>query len=94
MLAVKTNAPQAVWPPRPTLRLRRLALGLTQRELAARAGISREQLCNLETGATVDPYVSTLAALATALGCASVDELLPINSEIPTDTEPSAGMTT
>jgi len=83
---MKANAHHAVWPPQPTLRLRRIALGLSQRDLAERAGISREQLSHLETGATLDPRISTLSALASALGCASLDELLPLNSETPADT--------
>lgn len=63
------------------LRLRRLTLGLTQREVARIAGISPEQLSNLETG-KADPYLSTVLALADALGCEAAD-LLPFKRETP-----------
>lgn len=47
--------------------------GLTQDELAARAGISKAYLCQIETGKR-DGAIKTLRAIATALGVA-VDEL-------------------
>lgn len=53
--------------PRP-LRMRRLALGLTQLEVASRAGISRNQVARLEVE-THGPRLSTIRALARALDC-------------------------
>lgn len=53
--------------PRP-LRMRRLALGLTQLEVASRAGISRNQVSRLEVE-THGPRLSTIRALARALDC-------------------------
>ena len=50
------------------LRARRIAAGLQQRELADRAGISRQTLGSLESGETV-PATSIALALARALGC-------------------------
>ena len=47
--------------------------GLTQDELAARAGISKAYLCQIETGKR-DGAIKTLRAIATALGVA-VDDL-------------------
>ena len=49
------------------LRLRRLTLGLSQAELAAAAGISREQIIRLEAG-RCDPHWRTVTALAATLG--------------------------
>jgi transcriptional regulator with XRE-family HTH domain len=50
------------------MRLKRLRMeqGLSQRALAARAGLSREYLARLET-ARQDPTLSTLEKLARAL---------------------------
>jgi transcriptional regulator with XRE-family HTH domain len=52
-------------------------LGLTQAELAKRAGISTTGLNNLESGAS-DPKASTLRAIQTALESAGV-EFIPEN---------------
>ena len=49
----------------------RAMLGLTQTELAERAGISKTGLNNIETGAA-DPKVSTLKAIECALEAAGV----------------------
>ena len=54
--------------------LRALA-GLTQQELATKAGLSISGVVQVELGKIPDPRVSTLAALARALGC-TVDDLL------------------
>src|SRR5260370_31916399 len=50
------------------LREMRDAAGLSQHELAARAGISLSIVCKIEQGGRVDPRISTLLALAAALG--------------------------
>jgi predicted DNA-binding ribbon-helix-helix protein/DNA-binding Xre family transcriptional regulator len=56
------------------LRLLRVARGLSQTELAAKAGIARPHLCRLENR-TYDTSLSTLSKLAAALRCESVDLL-------------------
>jgi transcriptional regulator with XRE-family HTH domain len=55
-------------------RLRR-RLGITQSELARRAGIRQGVLSYIENGRTKHPRIDTLAAIANALGV-TVDELL------------------
>jgi predicted ATPase/DNA-binding XRE family transcriptional regulator len=50
------------------LRQRRVAAGLTQEELAERAGLSRRGISDLERGARTHPYRETLSLLADALG--------------------------
>jgi transcriptional regulator with XRE-family HTH domain len=57
-------------------RLKRLraALDITQQELAQRAGLSLEAVTRLEQRPETDPKLSTLHALARALGC-TLDEL-------------------
>jgi len=55
----------------PVLRSKRLAAGLTQEELAERAGLSVRAIRNLEGGVTGRPYPRTVALLAGAL---SLDE--------------------
>ena len=55
-------------------RLRR-KLGITQSELARRAGIRQGVLSYIENGRTKHPRIDTLAAIANALGV-TVDELL------------------
>lgn len=52
----------------------RESAGLTQSELAARSGMTRQQIYGFETGKYPDPRLSTCTRLADALGC-SVDEL-------------------
>jgi transcriptional regulator with XRE-family HTH domain len=71
-----------VMPLRDRLRELRTAAGLTQQALAMKAGLSISVVVHLEGGRIPDPRVSTVKALAGALG-ASVDELL-------TDDEPTA----
>jgi transcriptional regulator with XRE-family HTH domain len=56
------------------LRELRIAAGLTQQELAVRAGLSVSAVAHLEVGRIPDPRVSTLQALARALGV-SLDSL-------------------
>jgi DNA-binding XRE family transcriptional regulator len=63
------------------LRARRLECGLTQAELAARAGVSRQLVAAVETGQNA-PAVATALALARALG-ATVEELFsPVHGDI------------
>jgi predicted transcriptional regulator len=50
----------------------RAMLGLTQAELAERAGISKTGLNNIESGGT-DPKASTLRAIKAALEAAGVE---------------------
>jgi predicted DNA-binding ribbon-helix-helix protein/DNA-binding Xre family transcriptional regulator len=56
------------------LRQLRVARGLSQTELAAKAGIGRPHLCRLENR-TYDTSLDTLSKLAAALGCEPVDLL-------------------
>jgi transcriptional regulator with XRE-family HTH domain len=58
-----------------SLRRHRLALGWTQQDLAVTAGLSVGIVSQLEQGATGDPRISTLSAIARALGC-GVDALI------------------
>lgn len=51
-----------------TLRNLRLARGLTQAELAARAGVDRSYVSRLERGQRANPSQDVLAALARVLG--------------------------
>src|SRR5580658_10520651 len=51
----------------PVLRRRRLAAGLTQEELAVRAGLSVRALRDLERGTTTRPYRNSIGKLADAL---------------------------
>jgi transcriptional regulator with XRE-family HTH domain len=50
------------------IRKRRELQGVSQRELADRAGISRSYLCDIERGRGTKPSVDSLDSLATALG--------------------------
>ncbi len=53
----------------------RKAAGLTQQALATKAGLSMSAVIHIEAGRIPDPRVSTMKAIARALGV-SVDELL------------------
>ena len=55
------------------LRQLRLAIGLTQEELAERAGMSRDAISALEGGRRRHPHPQTVRALATALGLSEQD---------------------
>jgi transcriptional regulator with XRE-family HTH domain len=59
------------------LRALRLNLGLTQAELATKAGVSEFTVVRLETGKGKRPHPSTRRKLAAALGVtiADIDEL-------------------
>jgi transcriptional regulator with XRE-family HTH domain len=64
------------------IRARREAAGLTQQQLAARAELALSVLTKLEQGKATDPKLSTLRALARALGV-TLDELVgPGDGEI------------
>jgi transcriptional regulator with XRE-family HTH domain len=56
------------------VRALRLAAGMTQQQLAVAAGLALGGLAQIEQGTTRDPRVSTLRALAKALGV-TLDEL-------------------
>jgi len=72
-------------PPGP-LRLRRLALGLRQSDVAELAGLSREQIVRLEGGSCI-PRLDTAQRLAAVLGCDPAI-IFPVNDERPgRDTE-------
>ena len=58
--------------PLPSLRAARQRLGLTQRELAARAGTGQGTICKLETLSRA-AYPQTLRKLAGALGVTPAD---------------------
>lgn len=49
--------------------------GLSQSELARRMGLHSQRINQLESGAIADPRLSTVKALAIALGC-TVAELM------------------
>lgn len=66
------------------LRLARLALGLTQADVAARSGVSREQIVRLEAG-ECDPTWRTALALGDALGREPLTIFPPRNDERPAD---------
>lgn len=79
-MSLAASSPTHRTPPGP-LRLRRLALGLTQSDVARAAGLSREQIVRLEAS-RCDPHWRTVKALVGVLG-ADADQLFPINSEAP-----------
>jgi transcriptional regulator with XRE-family HTH domain len=56
---------------------RREAAGLTQQQLAVKAGLSVSNLAQIEQGQKADPRISTVVALARALGV-TVDDLLQL----------------
>ncbi len=55
---------------------------LTQEQLAAAAGVTLSNLAQIEQGVIMDPRVSTLAAIARALGV-GLDDLTGGASEVP-----------
>ena len=74
------------------MRLKRLreAAGLTQQELANRAGLSISAVTQTEGGQKKDPKLSTLVALAKVLGV-SLDELAGGLVESPPETSRRRG---
>ena len=61
--------------------LRELA-GMSQQSLAVSAGLSVSLVSQIERGSRIDPRVSTISALATALGV-SLDELVGRKASVP-----------
>ena len=59
---------------RRNLRAARLCAGLTQQELAARAGVALAFLAQIESGVS-DPDLQIIGALAKAVGCAAFELL-------------------
>ena len=59
----------------------RIDAGLTQKSLAAKAGIAREVVARTEGGRTM-PEIGTLVKLADALGC-SIDEIVGRADPVP-----------
>jgi len=76
-------ASQPLTTPPSRVRLRRLALGLTQAQAASLAGLSREQVSKVERG-HADSHVSTWQALARALNC-------PVGDLLEDDERPAGG---
>jgi transcriptional regulator with XRE-family HTH domain len=62
--------------------LREIA-GMSQQSLAVSAGVSVSLVSQIERGSRVDPRMSTITALATALGV-SLDELVARNGSVST----------
>lgn len=58
------------------IRTRRMALGMSQAKCAAKAGLARPYLSQLETGARQEMRPPTYARLCTALQCQQPDLLL------------------
>ena len=88
-----TPSKTGTWPPELAERLAdyvtamRRRADLSQRELAALAGLPVTTVARIESAATVDPHVSTMAKLAAATGCRLViadadDRLLPPEPEL------------
>jgi transcriptional regulator with XRE-family HTH domain len=65
---------ELLMPIKDRVRQLRKAAGLTQQTLAVKAGLSMSAVVQIESGRIPDPRVSTLKALAVALGV-SLDEL-------------------
>lgn len=75
------------------LKAAREARGLTQAELAERAGMAAVHVSHLETGVKPNPAVPTLVRLATALRC-SADYLLGLGDGAADERAFRAGWTT
>lgn len=75
------------------LRRGRERAGLTQAELAGRAGVGVRTVSNLERGINTSPYPSTVRLLADALEVSdsSRDELMAAAARRPATTDPPAG---
>ncbi len=54
------------------VRKRRRTLGISQEQLSERSGLHRTYIAHIE-GATRNPSLATLEALATGLGCAALE---------------------
>jgi transcriptional regulator with XRE-family HTH domain len=80
------------------LQRHRTAAGLSQEELAERAGLSRRGLSDLERGARRTPYPATVRRLAEALGLSEADRAALLmaahtrpGSTVVSDPQPRAG---
>jgi transcriptional regulator with XRE-family HTH domain len=62
---------------------RRERLGWSQGQLARRADIEQSLLSRIESGATANPGINALKALAKALAC-SIDHLVGLYDDEPT----------
>src|SRR5918993_2071948 len=71
------------------LRQHRLAAGLSQAELAERAGLSTDGIGALEAGRRATPRLYTVRALAEALSLAEDDRLSLIAAAQPTPPSPA-----
>lgn len=91
--STRTSSSAGAWPPGLAERLAdyvtalRRRADLSQRELAALAGVPASTVARLESGATTDPRLSTMAKLAAAAGhrlviAADNDELLTPEPEL------------
>ncbi len=56
------------------LKVRRISLGLKQKDVAEQSGITSQYLRNLETGKAKNPSIAVMKRLADVLGC-TVQEL-------------------
>ncbi len=72
----------------------RTAAGMSQQALAMAAGLSMSVVSQLEQGYRDDPRISTVAAIARALGV-TIDELMPkagqVEPELPKKTRKRKG---
>jgi transcriptional regulator with XRE-family HTH domain len=72
------------------LRDQRRACGLSQRRLAAKAGVDFSYISKLENGRLPAPAAETVARLAAVLAC-PVEELLAAAKKMPADLNDSVG---
>jgi transcriptional regulator with XRE-family HTH domain len=63
------------------LKRRREAIGLTQKVLAEAVGVSQPAIAQIESGATRNPALDIVIALALALGVTVDDLLRPASDE-------------
>jgi transcriptional regulator with XRE-family HTH domain len=68
----------------------RLSAGLSQEELAERAGLSRRGISDLERGLRRAPYLATIRRLAEALGLSEPDRVRLLAASRQMDTEPTS----
>jgi len=62
------------------LRSLRFAAGLTQEELARKAGVSVRAISDMETGRTCQPHISSVRLLADGIGLSGIDRELFIRA--------------
>ncbi len=63
------------------LKYYRTKSGLSQRDLAKKAGVNRSHLASLESGTQPNTSIKTVEKLATALGISVLDLLKPLEDE-------------